>query len=429
MLDINFIRTKPEELRQAARDKQLDPSVIDRVLDLDGQRRELLSQVEELRHRANDLQDQIKGRQPSEGEIAAGRQLKEQLREVEPTLRLVEEELAAALYAVPNPASSDTPVGPNESGNVEVRQVGTKPAFDFAPKTHDELLTELGLLDTKRAVKIAGTRSYFLKGKLLLLEQAILQYALHFMVEQGFTPFGVPVMVKHEAFMNTGYGPWGMDDIFSIGNPEKEGDWRGLVGTAEVPLTAYYQGEVLREADLPMRMVGISPCFRKEVGSYGKDTKGMFRVHTFTKVEQVVYTIADEEVTRAWHDKMLGYAEQLLQNLGLAYHVLLMCTGDMGAGQRRKYDIETWFPGQNAYRETHSDSYFNDFQARRLNIRYQAQDGSLKYVYTINNTVAATPRLLAAVVENYQQADGSIVVPAVLRPLTGFDRIEAKNLM
>jgi seryl-tRNA synthetase len=226
-------------------------------------------------------------------------------------------------------------------------------------------------------------------------------------------------MVKQEAFVNTGYGPWGMDDFYL------NQDGEGLIGTAEVPLTAFYQDEILRESDLPIKMVGISPCFRREVGSYGKDTQGIFRVHTFNKVEQVVYTVADEDVTREWHDRMLGFSEQLLQNLGLHYHVLLMCTGDIGAGQRRKYDVETWFPGQNAFRETHSDSYFNDFQARRLNIRYQAKDGSLKYVYTLNNTVAATPRLLAAVVENYQQEDGSIVVPEVLRPYMGKDRITA----
>ena len=174
--------------------------------------------------------------------------------------------------------------------------------------------------------------------------------------------------------------------------------------------------ETLSEKDLPIKMAGISPCFRREVGSYGKDTKGIIRVHQFNKVEQVVYTVADEEVTRDWHQKMLGYSEEVLAGLGLPYQVLLMCTGDMGAGQRKKYDIETWFPAQNKYRETHSASYFNDFQSRRLNIRYQAKDGTLKHVYTLNNTVAASPRLLAAIIENYQQEDGSIKVPEVLQP-------------
>ncbi len=409
MIDINQIRTNPELYKTGATNKNFDASVVDRVLELDAQRRELLQQVEALRAQSNELQKSITGR-PTPEQITLGKDLKEQLKNLEPTLREIEEQFTLAQYAVPNPASHDTPIGPDESGNVEVRQEGQKPTFAFAPQTHDVLMENLGGLDTKHAVAVAGSRAYFLRGQIMLLEQALLQYALNHMVQKGFTPHSVPVLVKREAFVNTGYGPWGMDDVFWTQDGE------GLVGTAEVPLTAYYQNETLREADLPIKMIGISPCFRREVGSYGKDTKGVFRVHTFNKVEQVVYTVADEDVTRTMHDQMLGYAEELLQNLGLHYRVLLMCTGDIGAGQRRKYDIETWFPGQDTYRETHSDSYFNDFQARRLNIRYQAKDGTLKHVYTLNNTVAATPRLLAAVVENYQQADGSIVVPEVLRP-------------
>ncbi|HZZ98558.1 MAG TPA: aminoacyl--tRNA ligase-related protein, partial [Candidatus Saccharimonadia bacterium] len=230
---------------------------------------------------------------------------------------------------------------------------------------------------------------------------------------KGFTPMTVPWMVNDDAMWGTGYFPWGMQDHFSTQDGQK------LIGTAEVSLTAYFKDETLNEKDLPIKMVGISPCFRREVGSYGKDTKGIFRVHQFNKVEQVIYTVADEDVTRKMHDEILGYSEELLQKLEIPYHVLKMCTGDMGAGQRRKYDIEAWFPGQKAYRETHSDSYFNDFQARRLNIKYRAKDGTLKYVYTLNNTVAATPRLAAAVIENHQQADGTIKVPKILQEFVG----------
>lgn len=416
MIDITQLRENPEHFRQSASNKQFDASVVDTVLLLDEKRRSLLQEVESLRSQSNQLQRGITGR-PTEEQIETGKQLKEQLKNLEPELRQVEEEFQTALLAVPNPASADTPVGPDESGNVEIKVVGTKPSFEFQPLTHDQLMENLGGLDTKHAVKVAGNRAYFLRGQIMLLERAILDFALDHMVKKGFTPHAVPVMVKREAFVNTGYGPWGMDDIFWTQDGE------GLVGTAEVPLTAYYQDDVLREVDLPIKMVGISPCFRREVGSYGKDTKGVFRVHTFNKVEQVVYTVADEDVTRSMHDEMLGYAEEVLQALGLHYHVLLMCTGDIGAGQRRKYDIETWFPGQDAFRETHSDSYFNDFQARRLNIKYQAKDGTLKHVYTLNNTVAATPRLLAAVVENYQQADGTIRVPEVLQSRMGVEVI------
>lgn len=417
MLDIQYIRDNAQHLKQATQNKQLDVTVIDTVLAIDEQRRTLLQQVESVRQKSNELQRGIKGRRPTEEELAAGKELKIQLKDLEPRLREVEEKFTEAMLAVPNPASDDTPIGENETGNVVVRTEGEKPHFEFTPQTHDAVMTQLGGLDTERAVRIAGSRSYFLRGEIMLLEQALLQFALQMMVRHGFTPHSVPLMVKREAFIKTGYGPWGMDDIY------RNQDGEGLIGTAEVPLTAYYQGEILREDDLPIKMVGMSPCFRREVGSYGKDTQGVFRVHTFNKVEQVVYTVADETITREWHEKMLGFSEELLQALGLHYQVLLMCTGDMGAGQRRKYDIETWFPGQNAFRETHSDSYFNDFQARRLNIRYQAKDGTLKHVYTLNNTVAATPRLLAAVVENYQQADGSIRIPEVLRPFMGKENI------
>jgi len=409
MLDIQFIRDNPQKVRQGALDKQLGAEVVDRVLELDQQRRDLIPRVEQLRQQSNELQRQIKGRKPTDAELVIGRELKEQLKLIEPQLREIETLFEEAMLWVPNVPADDVPIAPNESGNQVVKTVGEKPHFAFEPKTHTQLLEESGLLNTKKAVEVAGSRSYYLRGKAMLLEQALLQYAVQFMVKKGFTPQSVPVLVHQQAFMDTGYGPWGMDDFFITQ------DGQGLVGTAEVPLTAYYQNEILREDDLPIKMVGLSPCFRREVGSYGKDTKGVFRVHNFNKVEQVVYTVADENVTREWHDKMLGFAEELLQSLGLHYQVLLMCSGDMGAGQRRKYDVETWFPGEGRFRETHSDSYFNDFQARRLNIRYQAKDGSLKYVYTLNNTVAATPRLMVAVVENYQTEDGDFQIPDVLK--------------
>lgn len=410
MLDIQFIRDNPQKVRQGALDKQLGAEVVDRVLELDQQRRDLIPRVEQLRQQSNELQRQIKGRKPTEEELVQGRELKEQLKLIEPQLRELETQFEEAMLWVPNVPAHDVPIAPDESGNQVVKTVGDKPQFEFETKTHAQLLEARDLLNTKKAAEVAGSRAYYLRGKAMLLEQALLQYALQFMVQKGFTPFSVPLLVNQDAFVNTGYGPWGLEDIF------RTQDGQGLIGTAEVPLTAYYQNETLREDDLPIKMVGLSSCFRREVGSYGKDTKGVFRVHSFNKVEQVVYTVADENITREWHDKMLGFVEELLQSLGLHYQVLLMCSGDMGAGQRRKYDVETWFPGEGRFRETHSDSYFNDFQSRRLNIRYQAKDGSLKYVYTLNNTVAATPRLMAAVVENYQTEDGDFEIPEVLKP-------------
>jgi len=416
MLDIQFIRQNADLVRTAVNNKQLNPQIVDAVLTADSQRREAIAKVEVIRRQMNENVQAIKlapNSKPNEDQIKLGRELKTQLQDIEPQLKQLNETYQDLLLQVPNLPADDVPVGADETGNQVIRQVGTPKKLDFEPKPHQELMEKLQLLDTKRATEIGGFRSYFLKNEAVLLEQAILNYAMQLMIKQGFTPMTTPILVNREAMTGTGYFPWGHDDHYQTQDDSI------LAGTSEVALTAYHMGETLNEKDLPIKMVGISPCFRREVGTYGKDTQGIIRVHQFNKVEQVVYTVADESVTSEWHQKMLGFSEQLLQDFGLSYQVLLMCSGDMGAGQRKKYDIETWFPSQNKYRETHSASYFNDFQSRRLNIRYRASDGTQKFVYTLNNTVAATPRLLAAVIENYQQADGSIAIPEVLQSFVG----------
>lgn len=421
MLDISYIRDNQDELKKAIANKQLNPAIVDEVLAMDERRRELIVQVEDVRRQINANTEEIKqstSKKPTEEQITKGRELKAQLQDIEPELKKVEEMYQDLMYQVANPPADDVPVGKDESGNQVVRTNGEQTYFEFTPRPHEELMMMNDLLDTKRAVRIAGFRAYFLKNEAVLLEQAIHQYALKLLITEGFTPMTVPWMVNKEALWGTGYFPWGVEDHYTTQ------DNQGLIGTAEVSLTAFHQDEVLNEKDLPIKMVGVSPCFRREVGSYGKDVSGIIRVHQFTKVEQVVYTVANEAETRQWHEKMVGYAEKLLQGLELPYQVLLMCTGDMGAGQRKKFDIETWFPAQQKYRETHSASYFNDFQARRLNIKYRAKDGSTKYVYTLNNTMAATPRLLAAIIENYQNEDGSIRVPKVLQEYVGKDVIK-----
>jgi len=383
-----------------------------------------LQKVEEGRSKVNKNAAKIKmnlkndGGRPDEKLVQLGKQLKEDLKKMEVKLKAVEEAFNEFNLQIPNVPAADVPVGKDETGNQVVRRVGETPKFNFPAKTHEELMEALDLVDVKRAVKIGGFRSYILKNEAVLLEQALLNYALKILVEEGFTPMTAPVLVKKEAMTGTGYFPWGKQDHYQTQ------DEQILAGTSEVALTSFHSGEVLREKDLPVKMAGISPCFRREVGTYGKDTKGIIRVHQFNKIEQVVYTVADEEVTRQWHQKMVALSERLLQDLGIPYQVLLMCTGDMGAGQRKKYDIESWFPGQNKYRETHSASYFNDFQARRLNMKYRASDGTTKFVYTLNNTMAASPRLLAAVIENYQKTDGSIGIPKVLQPWIGKDLIK-----
>lgn len=425
MLSITYIRNNPDLVKLACTNKQLDSAVIDQLLETDTKRRDIQQTVDEKRRQSNENADLIKalvqaGKKPTKDLVENGKKIKDELKKIEPQLKDLEEKFEQLLLQVPNVPAKDVPVGPDESGNQVIRQHGELPKFDFEPQAHQKIMEDLDILDTERAVKIGGFRSYFLKGDGLLLEQALLSYALKKLIKEGFTPMSAPSLVNEKTMWGTGYFPWGQEDHY------KTQDEQFLAGTAEVALTAYRQDEVLNAKDLPFKMVGVSPCFRREVGSYGKDTQGIIRVHQFNKVEQVVYTVADEIESRKWHEKMTGYSEELLQDLNLPYQVLLMCTGDMGAGQRKKYDLETWFPSQEKYRETHSASYFNAFQARRLNIKYKSQDGTLKHVYTLNNTMAASPRLLAAIIENYQQKDGSVVVPEVLRAFMGKEVIEKR---
>ena len=425
MLDIKFIRQNSDIVKKAVLDKQLSGTIdVDELLKIDAEIQSLTRELDEIRAKRNKLNTQIKSSKDDKERqnlIKENTELKPQAQALEAKLSPLQEKFNELILWVPNPPADGVPFGESEDKNVVVRVEGEKPQFDFEPKDHLDLGEALDIIDVQRGVKIGGFRSYFLKAEGMVLEQAILKYALDYMISNGFTPMNVPVMVNKEWLTGTGYFPWGEEDHYTTQ------DDQGLVGTAEVSLTAYHANETLDESDLPVLLTGQSPCFRREVGSHGKDTKGVFRIHYFQKVEQVVLIPADEKLSIEWHEKMLNLSEDILKGLGLSYQILLMCTGDMGAGQKKKYDIETWFPSQDKYRETHSDSYFNDFQSRRLNMRYKTKSGETKYVYTLNNTVAATPRLLAAVLENYQQKDGSIVVPEVLRKYTGFDAIQKRN--
>jgi seryl-tRNA synthetase len=420
MLDIKYIAQNRDLVKKAVENKQLQGTVdIDLLLDKYETYSKLLKKVESHRAKKNELSKEMPKAQGDAKEkvLLEAKKVKEELQAWESDLSTIKGEIDEMLLWVPNVPADEVPVGTDESGNQVHKTVGTPHKFDFTPLDHAVLGEKLGIIDTKRGAKIAGFRGYFMVGAGVLLEQAVLRYALDFMVKQGFTPMSVPVLVDPRWMAGTGYFPWGAEDHY------KTQDGQVLAGTAEVSLTSYYADEVLEEKNLPVKLVGISPCYRREIGSYGKDTKGVFRIHSFNKVEQVVLLPEGEDISREWHERMLGFVEQILQNLELPYRVLLMCTGDMGAGQRKKYDVETWFASQNTYRETHSDSYFLDFQARRLNMRYRTTSGELKYVSTLNNTVAATPRLLAAIIENYQQKDGSVIVPEVLRSYVGLDRI------
>jgi len=408
MLDIKFIRENKEIVKEGARKKRMDPGVVDQLLSVDQKRRQLTKRTEELRACKNQL---------TKEDHEEGLRIKEEIKKIEPQLKEAEEEFKKLMYEVPNFPADDVPYGEGEKDNIVVREVGELPKFDFEPKDHAQIGKDLNLIDLERGVKLGGFRSFFTKNELVLLEYGLLDFALRSIIKKGFTPMTVPWLVKPDYFWGTGYFPWGLEDHYKVQ------DDLNLIGTAEVSLTSYFADEVLEEDELPVKLAGISPCYRREIGAYGKDLGGIFRVHQFNKVEQVVLCKNDPQESIDWHEKMLSFSEEILQALKLPYRVLLMCTGDMGGGQKKKYDLETWFPAQKQYRETHSDSYFWDFQSRRLNIRYKTKEGEIKFVHTLNNTVVATPRILGAILENYQNADGSVSVPEVLKPYVDKDKI------
>jgi seryl-tRNA synthetase len=316
------------------------------------------------------------------------------------------------MLAVPNIPDMSVPEGASDADNVEVRKWGDIPTFSFTPLDHIELMEGSDMVDFERGTKTAGFRGYFLKNDGAMLELAIWQYVMARWQEKDFTPMLVPSLVRREALLGTGYLPGGEDDLYKDGN-----DY--LAGTGEVATMFFHSDEILDGASLPKKYIVWSPCFRKEAGSHGKDVKGLVRVHEFYKCEQVVLCEANHETSVKYHEEIARNAEEMMEELGLPHHTVANCGGDLGQGQVKKYDIEAWLPSQNKYRETHSASYFHDFQTRRLNIRYKDASGKLEYAHSLNNTAAATPRLLIAIIENYQQADGTIKVPEVLVPFMG----------
>ena len=415
MLDIRFIREQPDLVQAGARKKHIDVDVRE-LLAVDEQRRRLLGRVEELKAQRNRMSKEIAA---LEGEsrqaaIAAMKEVASESRGLEGSLRDAQAAYEALMLRVPNVPADEVPEGETDADNVVVKTWGDLPQFDFTPLDHVELGERLDIIDIPRAVKLAGARTYFLKNAGALLEQAVLQFALHHMVRKGFAPFLVPHLVKDDPMVGTAYFPVGREQTYRL--PE---DGLNLIGTAEVPLTAYHAGEILTEGDLPSYSVGLSSCYRREAGTYGKDTRGLFRIHQFQKVEQVVLCANDAAESARQHAHILANAEEILQALGLPYRVVVVCGGDLGVPQVMKYDIETWMPGRQAYSETHSASKFHDFQARRLNLRYRAADGALRFVHTLNNTVIASPRILIPLLEVHQRADGSVAVPEALQPFMG----------
>ena len=416
MLDLKFIREEPDLVRAAAQKKRITLDV-DRILELDRESRRLGVRIDELRSaqkQAGRLIAQVAGSERT-ALLEDQKTAKTELRELEERQGALAAELADLLLRVPNIPAPEVPEGKDDSENVVVREVGTPRRFDFEPRDHVALAEAQGWLDVLRAAQLAGSRNYVLIGDLSLLEWAVMRYALEHMVAKGFVPLSVPTLVRREAMVGTGYFPGGEEQAYRT----DARDDLCLIGTAEVPVTALYQGEIFEAARLPLRFVAQSACYRREAGTYGKDARGLYRVHQFQKVEQVVIDVADAEQSLAHHRAILANAEQVLAGLGLAYRVVNVCGGDLGQPQVQKFDIETWMPSRGGYGETHSASRFHDFQARRLNLRYRDEQGKTHFCHTLNNTVAASTRMLIALIENHQRADGTVWVPEPLRPYLG----------
>lgn len=433
MIDLNDLRERPKAYEEAAKKKRINVDV-KAFLKLDTERRDLLKLVEDMRAQKNSVSKKIPQMKGAEKDtaIVEMKDLDKKLKEKEGDLQLIEKDWMHVQLLLPGIPLERVPVGKDDTENVEIKKWGTVPQFLFTPKDHITLGEELDIIDIPRGVKIAGTRSYFLKGDGVLLEWAILKFTLDHLKKKGYLPFSPPVLANYDAMMGTSYFPGGEEQAYAIGvQKEKDGpmesDGVWLIGTSEVSVASYHSGETLELAELPKRYCGISNCFRREAGTYGKDTKGLYRIHQFQKVEQVVLCENDPEVSAKMHAELLNNAEEVLQALKLPYRVVDVCTGDMGRGQVYKNDIETWMPSRNGYGETHSCSTFYEFQARRLGIKYTDRDGKKKFVHTLNNTCIASPRILIPILEIYQNADGSVTIPEVLRPyMGGQERIENK---
>lgn len=419
MLDLAFIRSNPDAVKEAARLKN-NPIDIDALLALDRHVLTVQHEIEEMRTQQNLLSKRVqeatkeKNAELRNALIAEGKQLSAQIKDKEPLLTALQEERYQLLLLVPNIPDPSAPVGKDENDNVPIRYWGDKTIFDFQPLDHYDLMQRLDLIDIERAVKVAGSRSYVLKGDAARLELALMNFAMDRIARKGFTPLIVPAMAREYCFIGNGQFPKGRDQVYAI-----EGEDTFLVGTSEVAITGMYKDEILKVEELPLTFVGFCPCFRQEAGTYGKDTRGVFRIHQFSKVEQYVICKADHATSVQWFEQLIHNAEELVQALELPYRVVNVCTGDMGDGKVGMYDLECWVPSEGRYRETHSCSYFHDWQARRANIRYRDEDGKVKFVHTLNNTAIASPRILIPLLETHQQADGSVRIPEVLRPYMG----------
>lgn len=414
MLDIKFIRENKEVVQKGAKKKHVEINV-DELVSLDDKRRELLTLIEKKRSEQNIISEKIPSATPEDRQkmINDMKIVKESLQKDEESLKTIMKSWQDMMLRVPNIPDISVPEGNTDKDNQEIKTWGEKPNFAFEAKDHVELMTKLGMVDFERGSKVHGFRGYFLMGDGARLSFAIWQYALEFFSNKNFVPVISPAIVRKSNLYGTGHLPGDVEDFYMTQDSD------ALAGTAEVPLMAFHSEEVLELNQLPKRYLGFSPCYRREAGAHSKDVKGLIRVHEFYKFEQLVLCEASHEISVSIHEEINRNTEEFIESLGIPYHTVLNCGGDLGLGQVKKYDVELWVPKENTYREISSASYFHDFQTRRLNIRYKDTDGKLRYAHSLNCTAIPTPRILVSLVENYQQSDGSIKIPEVLHKYFG----------
>ncbi len=418
MLDIHFIRENADLIKAGAAKKRIETD-LDRLAAVDDERKRLRQELDAKRAEQNRRSGEIQRAKGAEREklLEQMRELKAGMAEGEEKLKKVMEEWQRLMLTVPNIPDMSVPDGESDADNKEVKTWGEPTAFPFAPKDHVELMTALGMADFERGAKVAGFRGYFLKGDGVLLANAVWQLALKHFGAKGFELLSAPSLVRRDAFLGTGYLPQGEEDLYKT----QDGDY--LAGTAEVATMGYYMNETIDLSGGPVRFLAFSPCFRREAGAHGKDVRGLIRVHEFYKWEQVVLCKAEHDESVRLHEWLNRNTEEFIEILKIPYRTVANCGGDLGLGQVKKYDIELWVPGEGKYREISSASYFHDFQTRRLNIRYRNADGTLKFAHSLNSTAIPTPRILVSIVENCQQADGTVRVPEALAAYVGKDTI------
>jgi len=421
MIDPNLIREKPRKVRRNLQARNTPLQILDDWVDADNKRSELIQKIEPLRKERNEASKNTKGK-PDEATIKRIKELKKEIEELENDLKEVEEDWNRLIHQIPNMHELDVPIADDESGNIIMAEKGNIIHFDDYPaKDHLEVALDLDIIDFEAGAKVAGSQFYYLKNEGVLLENALIQYGLHKMVEKGYQLMSTPDMAKSRYYLGTGYAPKGDEaQTYEI----KDTDL-GLIATAEVTMAGYHADEIFDKKDLPKKYAALSHCFRKEAGAYGKYSKGLYRVHQFAKLEMFAYCTPDK--SDEIHEEMLAIEEEIMNDLCLPYQVLMMCTGDLGAIAAKKYDVEAWMPGRGEYGEVTSTSNTTDYQARNLNIRYKNDDGENEYVHMLNGTAIALSRIPIAILENFQEEDGSVTIPRVLVPYMGMESIKPKN--